>query len=135
MKRILVMALLALAGCGEPKVSMSDPVPVSGTLKTADGKPVGNVRILLLPMNTSAGANAVTDASGGFKLATYDSKEGAIPGKYRVQLALVLKGDKAETDKSQASLKTLPPKYVADDSPLEVEISSGKSLDIVIPAK
>lgn len=139
MKRSLAMmiagTLLAVAGCGEPKVSMGSPVDVSGSVKTADGKPVGNVRVLLLPMNTKAGANAVTDATGAFKLKTFDSQDGALPGKYRVQIAAVMNGNKAETEKSQAALKSLPAQYTADDSPLEAEVASGKSLDIVIPAK
>lgn len=137
MKRttILALGLVALFGCGEPAVSMPAPVAVSGTLKTADGKPVGGVRVLLLTVNTKAGANGVTDAGGAFKLKTYDSKDGAIPGKYRVQLTPIMGGDKNETLKSQAVLKTLPPAYTAEDTTLEVEIESGKPLDIVIPAK
>ncbi len=137
MKRFLPFAIVlgTLAGCGQPTVSMSNPVPVAGTLKTADGKPVANVRVMLLTVNTQAGANGTTDAAGNFKLGTYDNKEGAIPGKYRVQVTPILKGDKAETELSYKSLKTLPPRFVADDSPLEVEVASGKPLDIVIPAK
>ena len=137
MKRYLPLALglFVLAGCGEPKVSMSNPVPVSGSLKTANGKPVPNVRVMLLTVNTQAGANGITDTAGNFKLGTYDNKEGAIPGKYRVQLTPILKGDKVETEKSLATLKTLPPRFVADDTPLEVEVASGKVLDIVIPAR
>lgn len=137
MNRILILAvtLTFLSGCGEPKVSMSDPVPVTGTVKTADGKPVPNVRVMLLTVNTQAGANGSTDAAGNFKLGTYDNKEGAIPGKYRVQLTPILKGDKTETENSFKTLKTIPPRFLADDSSLEVEIISGKPLDIVIPAK
>jgi hypothetical protein len=131
----LALGLFALAGCGEPRVSMSDPVPVSGSLKTADGKPVSNVRVMLLTVNTQAGANGITDAAGNFKLGTYDNKEGAIPGKYRVQLTPILKGDKAETEKSFATLKTLPPRFAAEDTPLEVEVASGKTLEIVLPAR
>ncbi|MBL8865090.1 MAG: carboxypeptidase regulatory-like domain-containing protein [Gemmataceae bacterium] len=137
MNRILILAisLALLSGCGEPKVSMSDPVPVTGTVKTADGKPVPNVRVMLLTVNTQAGANGTTDAAGNFKLGTYDNKEGAIPGKYRVQLTPILKGDNTETENSYKTLKTLPPRFLADDSTLEVEVASGKPLDIVIPAK
>ncbi len=131
----LALAIALLGGCGEPKMSLSEPVPVTGTVKTADGKPVPNVRVMLLTVNTQAGANGVTDAAGNFKLGTYDNKEGAIPGKYRVQLTPILKGDKTETENSYKTLKTLPPRFLADDSTLEIEVASGKPLDIVIPAK
>ncbi len=132
---LVALGLLALAGCGEPSVSMPSPVAVTGTVKTADGKPVAGVRVLLLTVNTKAGANGITDAGGSFKLSTYDNKEGAIPGKYRVQLTPVMAGNKDETLKSQATLKSLPAKYTAEDTTLEVEVESGKALDIVIPAK
>lgn len=132
---LFAFGLFALAGCGEPTVKMPSPVAASGTLKTADGKAVAGVRVLLLTVNTQAGANGITDTGGNFKLSTYDSKEGAIPGKYRVQLTPIMAGNKDETLKSQATLKTLPAKYTAEDTTLEVEVASGKSLDIVIPAK
>ena len=132
---LLGLGLLALAGCGEPSVSMPSPVAVAGTLKTADGKPVAGVRVLLLTVNTKAGANGITGADGAFKLTTYDNKEGAIPGKYRVQLTPIMAGNRDETLKSQAVLKALPPRYTADDSTLEIEVVSGKPLDIMIDAK
>lgn len=132
---LVAVALLALSGCGEPSVSLPSPVAAAGTLKGADGKPVGNVRLVFIPLNTKAGANGIVAADGTFKLTTYDNKEGAIAGKYRVQIAPIMAGNKDETLKSQAVVKTLPAKYTADDTSLEVEVESGKALDIVIPAK
>lgn len=77
----VTLASLLVAGCGgsaRPKT-----VAVSGNL-TLDGKPVQEARIRFNPSQDGVGRTAIgdTDASGNFKLSTFEPGDGIIPGEY-----------------------------------------------------
>ncbi|MFM7151491.1 MAG: hypothetical protein ACKO23_16820 [Gemmataceae bacterium] len=116
-------------GCGEPKLKLPSPVAASGKVTLANGQPAKNVRIFFEPIDAMAPASSPVASDGTFKLKTYDNKEGACPGKYRI-LFRVDQADPNNYKASSQALQLIPQKYQEDGSPLEVEIPSGGKTDI-----
>jgi hypothetical protein len=110
--------LLAGAGCGGNK-----PVPVRGSV-TLDGKPVEGAMVLFLPESEKAGrqASGLTGADGSFRLTTFRTDDGALPGNYKVvvQYAAGVEGPPAKgmregflgMQKAQQQGRKAPPRYV-----------------------
>lgn len=74
-----------LAGCGGAKLGT---VPVSGTL-TIDGQPADNIEITLAPVDTAMPIATGLVQGGSFELFSGTQGEsGAVPGKYKVVLAV-----------------------------------------------
>jgi len=79
---LLALSSFLLTGCDDrPK-----RVPIAGTL-TIDGQPVPKAQIRVIPSNGRS-AQAVTDAEGRFKLATFDYEkfDGAILGEHQLEI-------------------------------------------------
>lgn len=135
MRRLVAaLALLApafVAGCGEKTVSMPSPVSASGKVTLASGEPVSDVRIVFEPVDARAAASAEVKG-GSFSLSTYDKREGACPGKYRVVFRVVQRETHADYKRSEAALKAIPAKYKDENSPLQVEVPSGGKTDFVL---
>jgi hypothetical protein len=77
----LVAALvLAVPGCsGEGR-----PVKVNGVV-TLDGKPLSDAVVRFIPEDKNGReATGVTGADGTFRLSTFRSHDGALPGQYKV---------------------------------------------------
>lgn len=75
---ILVLGSLTL-GCGGPK-----PVKVSGVL-TLNGEPVEGANVQFVPADDGKRpASGITDKTGKFELTCFESKDGALPGDYKV---------------------------------------------------
>jgi hypothetical protein len=84
---LLAIAMLASIGCGSGGSHLPKTVPASGTV-TLDGKPVDGAQVVFVPAGDGAtGAFGTTNASGHFSLRSYDEKDGAIPGTYKVQVS------------------------------------------------
>jgi hypothetical protein len=124
----LALAVLLFAGCGGKTVSLPSPVAASGKVTFANGQPVKNVRVFFQPVDAMSGASCLLNEDGSFSLQTYDNKQGACPGKYRV-IFQVHQGTQAELNRSQLALRSIPVKYTQDDSPLQVEVPSGGKTD------
>lgn len=86
-----------VAGCGKGASSGRKPVyPVTGVV-TLSGGPVPGATVTLSPRDGQPVAYGTTDDSGKFKLSTYDTGDGAVPGAY---VALVLKPEAAPAGSS-----------------------------------
>src|SRR6266511_1250628 len=81
-----VLALLPLLvglGCS----GGGKPVKVEG-VATLDGKPLPAAMIQFIPDGGGVPANGVTGTDGTFRLTTYSSSDGAMPGTYKVLVSL-----------------------------------------------
>jgi hypothetical protein len=79
----LIVAVLLAAGCG----GAGKPVKVRGVV-TLDGTPLSGATVSFEPSSEGRPAGGVTDKDGVFRLTTYRSEDGALPGEYRVTVAL-----------------------------------------------
>jgi hypothetical protein len=80
-----------LAGCGGNNTSK-----VAGTV-TLDGKPTAGATVTFVPVEEAAGrrlASGVTNADGHFRLTTFNTNDGALPGEYHVTVTLVERPEK-----------------------------------------
>jgi hypothetical protein len=80
----LSTCLAACAGCG-PRGPQT--VPVSGKV-TFDGKPVTAGTIMFWPNSGEAVASGQLGPDGSYRLTTHPNAEGAVPGVYRVTIAV-----------------------------------------------
>ena len=80
-RRLWVGAALLLAGAG---CGGNSPVAVRGTV-TLDGTPVEGAVVMFIPEGSGGRqAQAQTGADGGFRLTTFNTHDGALPGNYKV---------------------------------------------------
>jgi hypothetical protein len=78
------LLLIAAAGCGGGK----GPVPVRGIVKL-DGKPLAGASVQFIAQDEGGrDSTGSTDADGVFRLSTFQSGDGALPGKYKVVVQL-----------------------------------------------
>ncbi len=85
-KHLAVMCLVVVgAGCGGP--AGPDVASVTGTVKL-DGKPLPDAQVTFIPLDGTGGrpGTATTDGNGRYVLHFSEGREGAIPGKNRVQI-------------------------------------------------
>jgi hypothetical protein len=126
---VVCLALTTL-GCG-------GPVAVEGTV-TFEGQPLEEATVLFHPTDGSAGASALTDAKGAFRLIG-TQKDGIAPGEYRVTVSKKefppgLKP--ADPTKLTIPLvekmqETLPLAYTLPDrTPLRVTVPRGGQKDV-----
>ena len=71
--------LLLAAGCGGGQ----RPVKVEGVV-TLDGKPLPAATVTFVPPEGGRPASGRSDADGSFRLTTFRSDDGAMPGDYKV---------------------------------------------------
>jgi hypothetical protein len=90
----ILLALLVLTGCGK-KDTRPRRVQVTGAVLHM-GQPVDHATVIFEPAGSTPAATGLTDASGQFKLTTYDADDGAVPGEYKVAIRKVevIKSDK-----------------------------------------
>lgn len=138
MTRWILLGLLTAvgaAGCGPVgQPSLASPVPVTGKVTLASGKPLGNVVIHFQPLEAPAPASGKVSADGSFaSLTTYEKKEGICKGKYAVYFRQF---PGTEASKTNSAWKGLPERMrdeTSGVSPIQVEItSSGQILDIQV---
>jgi hypothetical protein len=78
---------VALIGCGSGG-DFADTVPVSGTINLG-GAPLAGAKVTFVVKGTEGrSASGLTDDSGKFKLTTFDTDDGAIPGDYVVTVSI-----------------------------------------------
>lgn len=87
-----VSFVVLLTGCGDG-VNYPDTTKVTGKV-TLNGAAVSGATVSFSPEGEGNAAAGITDAAGTFTLTTFQSGDGAVPGKYRVSIA---KMDQAET--------------------------------------
>lgn len=138
----LMVSLLGV-GCGpsttEPK--WPAPVPVSGKV-TYQGKPFANGTVIFIPegQTVGKGGSGLTNDAGEYKAQSIwsgkDTREGLIPGKYKVAFSRYLKPDGsvwiAEPDATEGpasvGAREELPLDVSNpaDSKIEIEVSDAK---------
>ena len=126
---------LLQAGCRND--SPLTTAKVSGTVKTQDGQPLSNGRVLFGPLDTKSDGLSGKLArgkieNGKFKLTTYNRGDGAVVGRHRVAIK-----ELSNFDDEMIEEYDLPPKHGCKISPefSEVEVVSGKNFFefVVIP--
>lgn len=97
-RSFFVMILICLfIGCQYKVAIMGEPVSVSGKL-TKDGKPLGNVTLMLQPVETGHMVPMAVGSDGAFKGTV-------VPGKYAYYLAPSDGGDASALNAIDASLQ------------------------------
>ncbi len=83
-----LISVLLFVGCSHSMASnRPKTVPVSGVVNFK-GAPVAGATVTFMSIGRGGrGATGVTDSSGSFKLTTFEPRDGAIPGNYRVKIA------------------------------------------------
>lgn len=72
------------AGCTDPNLAgRPQPVPVSGRV-LYNGEACPDAKVVFMPQDHQYAAVAQTDASGRFSLQTFEPKDGAVPGNFKV---------------------------------------------------
>jgi hypothetical protein len=114
-------AALAAGGCSSgTTATLPTPQQVTGTLKRADGSPLGNVTVMLQPTSTGHMTAFEVDASGSF------SGE-AVSGPYAW---FVAKSSKAEG--ADAALAKVPEEFQRGSLDRKVKVGSSP-LELTIP--
>jgi hypothetical protein len=82
--RASLLLLLMSVGCGDAKT-----VKVQGTV-TLDGKPLAGAMVTFLPLSEKEGraGGGRTDSGGNFRLTTFKTDDGLLPGQYRVTVVM-----------------------------------------------
>jgi hypothetical protein len=77
---LCVFAVLGAVGCG----GQAKTAKVEGTL-TVDGRPLPGATVIFMPVAKGGrSASGRTDEDGNFKLTTFSTDDGALPGEYKV---------------------------------------------------
>jgi hypothetical protein len=71
--------LLCIPGCNEGPAT----VPVQGVIRL-DGQPLKSASVQFVPEDSGRDATATTDQNGRFVLSTFEPRDGALPGAYKV---------------------------------------------------
>lgn len=129
--RLFLLGLFV--GCGG---SGSGTASVSGSIKYK-GKPVAKANVSFTPAEgVSRAATGLTDDNGYYKLGTFSSNDGALPGKYRV--AIIARGPDRPPKPGETGSgmpgetmpgdPLIPVKYFAPDSSgLTFEVKKGSN--------
>jgi hypothetical protein len=111
---ILPILMLSIAGCGRPSV-----VKVEGVV-TLDGKPLPGATVSFMPAHEGQGqlASGRTDADGSFRLTTFRTDDGALPGEYKIIVTIKEADEKflgrnpktfTDEEKREARMGTMTP--------------------------
>lgn len=83
----LVVGIVTLSlGCAESKSDRPKTYPVSGTV-SYNGAPVADANLNFQHADGNHFSMAKTDASGNYKLMTFEPGDGAVPGEYKVGIS------------------------------------------------
>lgn len=138
----LLAAALAAAGCG----SSSGTVPVRGAVKL-DGQPLVGVSVTFVAQgNGGRDAYGSTDANGAFELTTFQPRDGALPGQYKVVILPTGEeggstpfdepGKPEPRPKPKSKRPQVPVKYtVPGQTPLTQEVPSKAEVVIELSSK
>jgi hypothetical protein len=135
LSRLALVAILVfpLAGCsgsgkGRPKV-----VPVSGVVKFR-GKPIANADVTFSTEGAPRFATGKTDAEGKYSLTTFDTNDGAVPGKQSVTVTMTTTatgGKKPEEMTAQDMINMGPRNNPVQDDVLPAKYANAKESGLV----
>ncbi len=137
-KYVLVTLIVVAAFCsGCEKDNLPKTVPAEGVV-TLDGVKMGDVTLIFIAEEGTYNASAVTDQEGVFKLNAFDTKPGAVPGSYKVELSKTIAKPLSEKQGETAVALSygLPKKYASFmTSGLKYEIGAEGATDIKFELK
>src|SRR3954471_13910998 len=76
-----LLVLFFAVGCGSAKTT-----PVEGVV-LLDGKPLAGASIQFVPQGAGRDATGETDKDGQFVMSTFQSRDGMLPGNYKVVIS------------------------------------------------
>jgi hypothetical protein len=121
----LLLAELALSGCGNPNLSVA---PVSGTV-TLDGTPLQRASVTFQPNDGGRPSFGVTNDQGRYVLEHSMTELGAKVGVCTVRITTENRDDDGKVTKEM-----VPKRYAA--SPIEVKVESkSNTIDIPLTSK
>ncbi len=102
-----VICFLGCKGDNLPKT-----VPAEGIV-TLDGNPVEGAIVVFIATQGNYNATGHTDASGKFKMNAFDTKSGAVPGSYKVEISkTIMESATGKLGETDVNMKYgLPQKY------------------------
>ena len=103
---LLISASVLLAGCGNVDDGLPRTVEASGIV-TCDGEPLEGGAIVVMQDDGKYFARGISDNRGRFSLDAFETKSGAVPGKYKMTISKTVTVDKATP--------TVTPKGLDDD--------------------
>lgn len=127
---VFAIGLCLAVGCGGN--GFPDPVPVSGKV-TYQGKPVEGAQVTFLSQTGGRSANGRTDASGAYKLTTFNTEDGAIPDEYTVTIAKIEAGASGES--IDATGDEMGADYGAMMDSAAASAATGDDIDSRLPAR
>lgn len=145
--------LFLTIGCGG-KTDRPATVPVSGTVMYK-GNPVEGATVVFMKDGAPRASEGVTDASGKYKLSTFGTYDGAIPGDYRVtvtktkgsaapatftmdpnidpaKMAEMSQGGAGKAASAGEAEHLVPEKYSGPSSPLKKTVAADGPNDILL---
>lgn len=136
---IVAVCTLGITSCGlhgpPPGAPLGQPVPVSGTVRLADGTPLRGGVIVFTPVEVEIGTRirypgeALVDHQGRFKAGLGGSGNGLVPGEYKISVKGREIGELKDSNISKV------PKPLRDPSATSVRVTvkdMTNSLDIVL---
>lgn len=115
---VFAAALALLVGCKMQPPAKPEPAEITGTVRTADGKAVGSVKLNLMPTSSDLNQVQTTVAPDGkFKLT-------AIPGKYTVMIE--------QSGANEQAFRLVPENYRTNEAAHAVTVAAGTPLEIVL---
>jgi hypothetical protein len=118
LRLLFLFIVLALAGCGGSRTS-----PVDGVV-LLDGKPLAGATIQFVPQGSGRDATGESDKNGQFTMSTFEPRDGAVPGTYKVVISQPLGTADTATygssdDAMSAAAKSKPAKTPGPAFPLQ----------------
>ncbi len=87
----LLGTAIVVSGCSGDNLPKT--VPAEGVV-TLDGQPVENAIVVFMADQGNHNASGNTNKDGRFSMKAFDSKSGAVPGSYKVQISKTLMEEK-----------------------------------------
>jgi hypothetical protein len=107
----LFTVAIGLVWCGDGAdkwtAERPKPFPAQGTV-LLDKQPVEGATVVFHSDGHKHAATGLTDAAGVFHLQTYDIKDGAIPGKYKVSITKVTVTSTTASEQSSTTSSAAP---------------------------
>lgn len=137
----VVICSTIVVGCSGPKSNRPETVPVSG-IATLKGQPIEGATVMFFPkVLPGNGAGALTDASGKFRLSTFEAADGVVPGSYLVTVmkTRIEKNPKAKSDPNEppeVHVNLLPERYTSPQkSGFTAEVKKGEKNEFTFDLK